>query len=164
MKRALFAAALMLSCALARAEVPLPDAVARAGWQAVGSGTLNWFVFHVYDATLWRAPTADALAIRYAREIPGDALVDTTIEEMTRLGEPAPTRWRAPLGGIFPDVQPGEVIVAVREAGRVQFFHQGLPVGRIDDADFARGFFAIWLDSRTREPDLRAQLLGQGAP
>ena len=32
-----------------------------------------------------------------------------------------------------------------------------------DDA-FAKAFFAIWLDPRTRNPQLRAQLLGEAKP
>lgn len=34
-------------------------------------------------------------------------------------------------------------------------------VGTIADAEFARAFFSIWLDPRTREPRLREQLTGQ---
>jgi hypothetical protein len=30
------------------------------------------------------------------------------------------------------------------------------------DPQLARAFFAIWLDARTREPQLRARLLGEG--
>jgi hypothetical protein len=35
-------------------------------------------------------------------------------------------------------------------------------LGTIDDPVFARAFFAIWLDPRTREPQLRNRLLGKG--
>jgi hypothetical protein len=31
----------------------------------------------------------------------------------------------------------------------------------VSDTEFARAFFSIWLDERTREPKLRAALLGQ---
>jgi hypothetical protein len=41
-----------------------------------------------------------------------------------------------------------------------EFYHQGKLTGRIDDVEFAGAFFAIWLDERTREPALRARLLG----
>jgi hypothetical protein len=37
------------------------------------------------------------------------------------------------------------------------------PIGNIDDAEFARAFFAIWLDPKTSEPSLRKQLLGLNA-
>jgi len=34
-------------------------------------------------------------------------------------------------------------------------------LGAIEDPEFARVFFAIWLDPRTQTPDLRAALLGR---
>jgi hypothetical protein len=43
----------------------------------------------------------------------------------------------------------------------VRFFRNGTPIGDIDDREFARAFFAIWLDPRTSEPELRKQLLGE---
>lgn len=165
MKRRVLIALMLAWSAVARAEVPLPGALDRGAWQRVGSGSLDWFVLRVYDATLWRGTPGEALAIRYARDIPATALIDTTFEEMARLGVSDAERWRAPLSAIFPDVQEGEVLVALREAGKgVQFFHQGRPVGRIAEAAFGEAFFGIWLDPRTREPALRAQLLGEARP
>jgi len=41
------------------------------------------------------------------------------------------------------------------------FYNQHRLLGAIDDPVFARAFFSIWLDPRTREPQLRARLLGQ---
>ncbi len=165
MKRASLAALMLVWALAVRADVPLPGTLDNTAWQRVGSGSLDWFVLRVYDATLWRGARGEALAIRYARDIPGAALVDTTFDEMARLGVSDAERWRAPLAGIFPDVKEGEVLVALREAGKgVAFFHQGRPVGRIAEAAFGEAFFGIWLDPRTREPALRAQLLGETRP
>ena len=33
------------------------------------------------------------------------------------------------------------------------------PTGQVDDPAFARRFFGIWLDPRTRDPELRTRLL-----
>ena len=61
----------------------------------------------------------------------------------------------------FPDVKGGDHITGVyRPAVGVEFFHQGQSTGVIGDLDFARAFFSIWLDPATREPKLRAALLG----
>lgn len=155
--------ALALVALGARAEVPLPPAVAaKAPWQLVGSGQMQWFVFTVYDAALWQAPDAQALAIRYARSIPSTTLADTTVDELSRLGLPEAERWRAALLTHFPDVVEGDVIVAVRPAGGgVSFYHRGRLTGAIGDPAFADAFFGIWLDARTRAPELRAALLGE---
>jgi hypothetical protein len=57
----------------------------------------------------------------------------------------------------------GEVIHGLHLPQRgAEFYHQGRLTGRIEDVEFARAFFAIWLDPRTREPGLRASLLGAG--
>jgi hypothetical protein len=86
------------------------------------------------------------------------------MEEMQRLGnagsEPL-ARWKVELERVFPDVRSGDVIVGMHLPKRgAEFYHQGKLTGRIDDVEFAGAFFAIWLDERTREPALRARLLG----
>jgi hypothetical protein len=164
--RHLFIVALLCWAGAALAAVP-------DGWRLVGTGEMRWFGFKLYDARLWapETPTADtilesafALELRYAREIPSQRLVDASIEEIERLGAiPAKhlVAWRQTLTRIFPDVRSGETIIGVHHPERgAEFFHQGQLTGRIADNSFARRFFAIWLDPRTREPDLRARLLG----
>jgi hypothetical protein len=141
-------------------------------WRMIGQGEMRWFGFQLYDARLWAPPAgwsvdgAYALELRYARDIPSRRLVQASIDEMQRLGGADAEqlgRWRAALERVFPDVRPGEVIVGVhRPQAGAEFYHQGRLTGRIDDPDFARAFFAIWLDPRTREPALRVRLLGQG--
>lgn len=164
-------ARLVLGCltalltSIAQAQVALPEAVARAAsWQLVGSGELYRLIFRVYEASLWQAGSTQALAIRYARNIPATALADTTVEELSRLGLADAERWRGPLLNYFPDVVEGDVIVAVKPPdGGVRFYHQGRRTGTIADPVFADTFFGIWLDLRTQEPELRARLLGKAA-
>jgi hypothetical protein len=161
-----FIAALLCWAGAALASVP-------DGWRLVGAGEMRWFGFKLYDARLWAPATATAdklqegafaLELRYAREIPSQRLVDASIEEIERLGEiPAKNlvTWRQTLSRVFPDVRTGDTIIGVHHPERgAEFFHQGQLTGRIADNTFARRFFAIWLDPRTREPDLRARLLG----
>lgn len=154
--------------------VLLPPALAQeaAGWRKMGSGSLRWLGFSVYQASLWAPegvlPSADAtfaLAIRYERSITSQRLVDTTLDEMHRLGTASASSrsaWRDSLAQAFPDVAPGEIIVGLNRPGEgVAFFHQGRLTAQIEDVGFAQAFFAIWLDERTREPGLRARLMGE---
>ena len=61
----------------------------------------------------------------------------------------------------FPDVKDGDRLTGRYEPGSgAQFFFNGQPRQRIDDAQFARLFFGIWLSPQTSEPALREQLLG----
>jgi hypothetical protein len=163
--------ALLLAVLATLAHASPPPAGIDVGWRLVGEGDMRWFGFELYRARLWtpgdgwRADGAYALELRYAREIPARRLVQASLDEMARLGADAGrlAQWRGELERVFPDVRQGEVIVGVNRPGRgAQFYHQGRPTGWVEDDDFARMFFAIWLDPRTREPALRARLLGQG--
>jgi hypothetical protein len=61
---------------------------------------------------------------------------------------------------LFPDVGSGQRLAGVNLPGQgVRFYFDGRFVGAIDDAAFARAFFAIWLDERTQAPTLREALL-----
>jgi hypothetical protein len=160
--RTLLVCAVVLFAGMARAQVALPDTVARAApWQLVGSGELYRLVFRIYEASLWQAGNTQALAIRYARRIPSTTLADTTVEELSKLGLVDAQRWHKLLLDYLPDVAEGDVIVAVKppDAG-IRFYFRGQRIGSISDPAFANTFFGIWLDPRTSEPGLRASLLG----
>lgn len=152
----------------------LPPAVlAQAGdLRRLGAGTMRWFGLHVYDAALWvRGAAWDpqdafALDIVYGRSITGKALAESSISEMKRVGftdEAQHARWLAEMIRVFPDVGRDDRLVGVSMKGAgVTFFNQQRMLGTIDDPAFARAFFAIWLDPKTREPQLRSRLLGKG--
>jgi Chalcone isomerase-like len=161
-----------LSAPLAAFALSLPEPIVREFPQLrmAGEGRLRWFGLLIYDASLWvdggqwSQQREFALDIRYARDLKGSKLAETSIEEMRRLGfgnEAQLIRWGAELARLLPDVRKGEHITGVNRPGRgVRFYYQGRLAGGIDDPEFARGFFAIWLDERTREPRLRQALFG----
>ena len=176
MKRA-FGLLFVLALFAASAAQALPDAVrqgetgARA-WREWGSGEMTWLGIALYRATLWvagdDAQTAPlALQLQYRRDIARDRLVRTSVDEMRRLGgasihEAQLKRWEVDLRRVFPDVREGETIVGVHHPGRgASFYHRGQATGTIDDDEFARLFFAIWLDPQCRSPELRAALLNR---
>ncbi|MFM2446876.1 MAG: hypothetical protein RI936_1323 [Pseudomonadota bacterium] len=137
-----------------------------------GSGRLTWFGLHVYDAALYLPPGVplgaldDArfvLELRYARALEGRAIATASRDEMARMNlADAATlaRWTEQMARLFPDVKRDQRLVGVNLPGRgVSFYFDGRPLGTIDDPAFARAFFAIWLDERTRAPQLRQALL-----
>jgi len=156
---------------LQAAEVPQVLRDAAPEWSQIGSAKMRWFGLHIYDIALWSSARSFderkpyALAIRYARNIPGEQLAKTSIDQMRGLGfrdEAQLARWRTELAGVFPDVKPGESLIGIHQPGAgARFFHQGKPTGALNDAKLAEAFFAIWMDEKTSEPGLRAQLLGQ---
>jgi len=99
------------------------------GWRQWGSGEMSWFGIALYRATFWvRGEAADnspanwpsALQLDYRRDIARERLVDTSIDEMRRLGasEAQLERWRPELQRVFPDVREGDSIVGLHHPGR----------------------------------------------
>lgn len=168
--------ALALLCAMPAAAVnvpaELPSAVCSVldTCRMVGKGRLRWWGFHVYDAALWsrdgrwQADAPYVLDIVYARQASAAQLAETSIEEMRRLGvsdEAKLARWDSAMRSVFPDVQSGSRLIGIyRPLRGAQFYSGTQMLGTIDDPEFARRFFGIWLDPRTQKPELRAALLG----
>lgn len=161
--RAAALAILLLAGAAAQAE----------DLQRRGEGTLRWFGFKVYEATLRTEGAAPeftqrfALELRYARALRGAAIAERSHEEIARLGFGAPAQreiWREAMRRLFPDVAAGDTLTGEHLPRRgARFLRNGLPLGEIADPEFARAFFSIWLDPRTSAPELRAALLGGGS-
>jgi len=172
MRSATLVLLLALMVPMAAAALPLPEPVVREfpDLRLAGEGRLRWLGLHIYDAALWvngrqwDPERGFALDIVYARALSGKRLAGTSIDEMRRLGygdESSHARWGEQLARLFPDVRKGERITGVNRPGMgAEFYHQGRFIGRIAEPEFARAFFAIWLDERTREPKLRESLFG----
>jgi hypothetical protein len=172
-------AVLLLTATVALADLPvsgLPPAVAQLLPEVKirGGGELAFFGLSIYDARLYRhadargdcAPDeAFALQLTYKRRLYGDRVAARSVEEIAKLGYGSAeqrARWGALLRQLLPDVDEGDSLTGVNLPLRgVIFYQNGKPLGTIDDREFARAFFAIWLDPRTSEPALRKQLLGE---
>lgn len=139
------------------------------GAQQIGQAGFTRFGFSIYQAQLW-APGGsylpDApflLSLTYARDIRRSQIVQASLDEMQKLGAPdaLQAQWRADLEAVLVDVKEGDTLSAIYRPGQgAEFYYQQTKRGVIDEA-LARYFFAIWLDERTSEPDLRLSLLGR---
>lgn len=150
----------------------LPHAVlaAGSGWRLAGHGDMRWFGLRLYGAELWLQGARfdpkqpHALKLTYARHFSGERLAASSVEEMRRVGERDEARlarWQAQMRAVFPDVREGDSLTGVFLPGQGVRFYLGEQLrGEIADVDFAAAFAGIWLDARTREPALRARLLG----
>jgi hypothetical protein len=111
-----------------------------------------------------------ALELIYQRTISRDDLVEASVNELKRLGGAAVSAerlatWQAQMQQAFVDVKAGMRITGVYLPGRGARFFVGQRLQHeINDPQFARAFFDIWLDPRTRNPTLREQLLGVASP
>jgi hypothetical protein len=91
-------------------------------------------------------------------------IAERSVDEIAKLGYGTPdqrARWGVLMKQIFPDVVDGDRIVGVYlpQSG-ARFYYNGKAIGEIQDREFAKAFFGIWLDPRTSEPALRKKLLG----
>ncbi len=138
-----------------------------------GSGVFNWFGLKIYSATLWSesgvvpdqfAKNSFALDLHYARKLRGEKIALASIDEIKKLGigDAAQHRaWLAGMQSVFPDVEKGTHLTGIYVPGKATlFFRDGKPIGEITDPEFGPAFFAIWLDPKTSEPQLRLSLLG----
>lgn len=141
----------------------------------LGSGVMRFFGLRVYEARLW-APSGFepanyarqpfALELIYDRKLEGEAIAERSVAEMRRVGsfsEPQARQWLLMMKKAFPDVAAQDRLLGLTDgAGDVSFFHNGRETARIQDAEYARLFFGIWLSDQTSDPGLRAALLGKG--
>ena len=168
--------ALMTAPWAVHSQTPAPAEVSSAlpGLRLLGGGRLTFFALHIYDARLWvdaafHAPRfADAplaLELEYARSLQGELIAQRSLKEMRRTGDIGPPKadaWLAAMTRLFPDVAKGDRLTAVHQPGQaLRFFFNGRLQGRVDDAEFAQRFIAIWLAPQTSEAQLRQALLGE---
>lgn len=139
-----------------------------------GQGPFTWFGLKIYDAELWVGekgyqPNAPfVLELRYARKLDGAKIAAASAEQMEKIGAGSAaqrTAWLARMKEIFPDVKDGSRIsgVFLPNSG-VRFYLDGKALASVPDPEFARAFFAIWLDPNTTAKGLRAALLKDAAP
>ncbi|SHH25835.1 chalcone isomerase family protein [Massilia sp. CF038] len=174
MKKYLIAVVLMFVAlgAAAAAPVHIDEHVKQA--RVAGKGAFTWFGLRIYDAELWvgdKGYQADApfvLDLTYARKLDGVKIAQASADEMEKLGAGTSAQraaWLARMKEIFPDVKEGTHISGVFLPGAgARFYLDGKPLATVPDPEFARAFFAIWLDPKTSAKGLRSALLKDAAP
>jgi hypothetical protein len=149
-----------------------PEVTGLGGVVPTAPVRLRVWGFEVYDARLWTpagfrhsqyAQHPFALELQYLRRLEGSAIASRSIDEMRRVGsftDAQAQSWQSAMRELFPDVRQGDRITGINLPGvGAEFWVNGQRMGLVKDATFARLFFGIWLDERTSEPKMRAQLL-----
>ncbi len=145
-----------------------------AGSRLQGQATLRFVGLRIYHARLWTLPDFRSeklgeqplvLELDYLRDLKGSGIAERSLQEMRRVGsisEAQGQRWLEQMQRIFPDIKAGDRLTGQLLPGQgAAFWHNGRPVGRVPEAEFATLFFGIWLSPATSEPDMRLALLGQ---
>jgi hypothetical protein len=171
---AAFALTLSLFAPIGQAQAQVPEL---PGAVPAGSARFSVLGLRIYQARLWVAPgfrrstlgsVPLALELVYERSFTGADIARRSVEEMQRAGrldDAQAQRWEARLRELLPDVKPGDRLLGVhRPEQGAEFYQGGRALGRIDDAEFSRRFFAVWLGPATSAPALREALLSGTAP
>jgi hypothetical protein len=138
-----------------------------AGMTRRGTAEFRRYGFLIYEATLWALgnnPTIPPLALKltYKRNIKSEDIVGASVDEIRHLGIADETQlnlWRTQMAKIFPDVRPGDHILGLYLDDGAQFFYNDKFIGSIENTEFARAFFGIWLNENTSAPSFRSALL-----
>jgi Chalcone isomerase-like len=150
---------------------PLPSTVSaeNPALKLRGKTLLRVFGFRIYHGFLWTQESGDALKethaldLEYLRNFEGEALATRSIDEMKSQGigsEAQYEPWLKEMRRIFPNVKPNDRITGVHMPGKgAKFFHNGKPTGEVNDPEFAKAFFDIWLSPKTTQPGMRKELL-----
>jgi Chalcone isomerase-like len=150
----------------------LDEFSAQNSWRRRGTATLRVLLFRVYDATLWSSSEKSnpleeaapfALDITYAMSVKRDDIIDTSIQEITRLRNPSAatlSKWSNAMKSVIPSVATGDRLLGLSVPGKsARFYLNGKLIGEVNDPVFSEAFFAIWLDNNTKKPDMRRALL-----
>lgn len=154
------------------------SAHASAGWREIlpdaklcGQGEFRVYGFDVYAAQLWGQCNAApfdapfALQLTYRRTITRNKIVNNSLDEMKRLAAHPVSgvtlmHWRELMEEAFVDVASGDRLTGVYLPGYgVKFYAGSRLTADINNDQFARAFFGIWLNRDTRAPGLRNSLL-----
>ena len=138
-----------------------------------GTSRYSYWGFDVYQATLWVEPgfrssepgrSRFALELQYLRGFKGRDIARRSIDEMRRVGEFSDAQaqaWLQAMQAAFPDVAAGDRLTGIHLPGQgARFLANGRPTAEVNDPEFARLFFGIWLSDKTPEPQMRLALLG----
>jgi hypothetical protein len=176
MGRRLFVALFLLAavCGSANAGTPAHIDAHLTQARVAGTGTYTWFGLRIYDAQLWvgekgyAGDTPFVLDLRYARKLDGVKIAEASAGEMAKLGAGTSAQraaWLARMKEVFPDVKEGTHISGVFLPGAgARFYLDGKALATVPDPEFARAFFAIWLDPNTSAKSLRTALLKDAGP
>ena len=136
----------------------------------IGEGMLKVLMWEIYDLRFYTDGTTFSwqdkfmLEFDYSRELKKESVIDASLNEFKlqpNVTDKDIEAWKVYLEQVIQSVQKGTKasIMWVPE-GQIVFNYEGSAPSTIENEDFARAFFNIWLGEKTSRPKLRSQLLG----
>ncbi|WP_170515643.1 hypothetical protein [Ruegeria atlantica] len=134
--------------------------------QLRGIATFRFLGMPIYEAKLYTPQgsalnwTQDfALQLTYRKSLKQKALVESTLDEMARQGNPAPTQ--AQLQKCFQAVSKGDSYIAISEGpNKIGFWRNGQKTCTLSYPGAKNAFMSIFLGDNTRSGSFTRQLKG----
>lgn len=160
---ALVSVALLVPAGLAAS--PLSDELSDP--QLRGSATFRYLGLPIYDAKLYTPNGAQfswnedfGLQLTYRKNLKQKALVESTLDEINRQGNTAPSQTQ--LQQCFQAVSKGDSYLAISEGpDKLGFWRNGLKTCTLSNPGIKRAFMSIFLGDDTRSASFTRQLKGQ---
>lgn len=163
----------LLLCSLAsfynNAAVPNPVVEALEEPAQIGEARFTYYFWDVYDAALyspkgqWKNQPPYALNLTYLRDVKGEKIAQRSIDEIKKQGFDDAEKlaiWRQKMNEIFPDVDEDDELLGIAVSKQVtRFYYNDNLIGTVEDSEFTKWFFAIWLSESTSQPEFRQKLL-----
>ena len=135
--------------------------------QLRGSATYRYLGLPLYNAQLFTPGGAPfswssdfGLELQYRRNITQKALINSTLDEMQRIGRPAPVRDQ--LQTCFKAITKGDRYLAVSDGpDKVSFWLNGAKTCTMSYPGIKRSFMSIFLGDNTRSASFTQKLKGQ---
>lgn len=137
------------------------------GAQLLGTATFRYLGFPIYDAKLYTPKGASfswsedfGLQLTYRKSIKKNALVNSTLDEMKRVGHPAPIGDQ--LDVCFKGVTKGDSYLAVSDGpDKVSFWLNGRKTCTMAYPGIKRSFMSVFLGENTRSASFTQMLQGK---
>ncbi len=163
----LSAALLSLALLMPGGAEALPQSASLSDPQLRGTATFRFLGLAMYDARLYTPGGAPfnwsqdfGLELTYRRNIKKKAIVESTLEEMSRQGNPLPIG--PELNKCFKGVSNGDKYMAISQGpDQVAFWRNGQKACTIKYPGIKRAFMSVFLGNNTRSASFTRQLKGQ---
>tara|TARA_R110000868_G_scaffold189695_2_gene433180 strand:- start:229555 stop:230058 length:504 start_codon:yes stop_codon:yes gene_type:complete len=135
----------------------------------IGKGRMDYFFWHVYDVNLYAEDTFSfnkpfALSLEYRLNLNGVEIAEKSIAEIKKIGfddKEKLEQWREEMRKIFPNVTDSDILTGIYNPNKpTKFLKNNQEIGVVEDPEFGKWFFGIWLSEKTSQPRLRKVLLG----
>jgi hypothetical protein len=162
---------LFLSSSVFAAEIPQVVAKNFQTPFLIGSSSLHFIGFKVYDIALWSEDKnfsynkKFAVFIRYNMNFSKEDLAKKSIEEIEKLhvlSSQERENYLTQLTKIFTSVKKGDEKLAIFSPNQtVEMFYNNNLTGKISNPKLARLFIDIWLDEKGSYPKVTREILGK---